>query len=80
MAITIDSQVSSTKTFFLYKRVNGRPDKIKLGRFPDITIEQARKSAYSMINAITLGIDPKAEKIKQNYNITLKDILNPSCI
>ena len=62
---------SGTKTFFLYKRVNGRPDKIKLGRFPDITIEQARRSAYAMINNISLGVDPKKEKAKQYSDILI---------
>jgi hypothetical protein len=33
---------SGTKTFFLYKRVNGRPEKTKLGRFPEMTPEGAR--------------------------------------
>ena len=55
---------SGTKTFFIYKRINGRPDKIKLGRFPQMTVEQARKAAYSTINEIDQGIDPKLEKSK----------------
>lgn len=55
---------SGTKTFFIYKRVNGRPDKIKLGRFPQMTVEEARKSAYATINEIDKGIDPKEEKSK----------------
>jgi hypothetical protein len=55
---------SGTKTFFVYKRVNGRPDKIKLGRFPQMAVEQARKAAYSIINEIDKGIDPKLEKSK----------------
>jgi integrase len=67
---------SGTKTFFLYKRINGRPDKIKLGRFPDITIEQARKAAYSLINDISQGIDPKKEKLRSSNNITFKDFFN----
>ncbi len=67
---------SGTKTFFLYKRVNGRPDKIKIGRFPEITVEQARRAAYAMINDITLGNDPKEEKAKQNDNTTLRDIFD----
>ncbi|MEY3106502.1 MAG: hypothetical protein RIT35_668 [Pseudomonadota bacterium] len=54
---------SGTKTFFLYKRVDGKPDKIKLGRFPEMTIEQARKAAYSGISDIAKGVNPN--KIKQ---------------
>ena len=55
---------SGTKTFFLYKRVEGKPDKIKLGRFPEMTIEQARKAAYENINHISKGLNPN--KAKQN--------------
>jgi integrase len=65
---------SGTKTFFLYKRINGRPDKIKLGRFPDVTIEQARRSAYSFINDIAKGIDPKEERSKPAHSTTFKSI------
>jgi integrase len=67
---------SGTKTFFLYKRINGRPDKIKIGRFPEITIEQARKQAYLMINDITLGVNPKEEKIKHKKSSTLAELYN----
>ena len=67
---------SGTRTFFLYKRVNGRPDKIKIGRFPEITVEQARRSAYAMINDITLGVNPKEEKSIQNNGQQFKDLIN----
>ncbi len=53
---------SGTKTFFLYKRVNGRPEKIKLGRFPEITPEQARAKAYKDIADIGKGINPNKKK------------------
>jgi integrase len=55
---------SGTKTFFLYKRVNGKPDKIKLGRFPELSIEQARKAAIAGMNDIANGLDPNKEKQK----------------
>ncbi len=65
---------SGTKTFFVYKRINGRPDKIKLGRFPQMTVEQARKSAYSTINEIDKGINPKQEKQKIAKEITFEEL------
>lgn len=37
---------SSAKTFFLSKRVNRKSKKIKLGAFPEMTVEQARKRTY----------------------------------
>lgn len=55
---------SGTKTFFLYKRVNGKPDKIKLGRFPDMHPEQAFNAAYKLMNEISDGADPNQDKKK----------------
>ena len=34
-----------SKSFYVYRRVQGRPTKIKIGNFPDLTVEQARKAA-----------------------------------
>jgi integrase len=67
---------SGTRTFFLYKRINGKPDKIKLGRFPEITIEQARRSAYSLINDISHGVNPKDDKKILNQTITFQNIFD----
>ncbi|RZI47649.1 DUF4102 domain-containing protein [Rickettsiales endosymbiont of Peranema trichophorum] len=53
---------SGIKTFFLYKRVHGTPNKIKLGKFPEISVEQARKAAYAAVNMINSGRDPNKEK------------------
>ncbi len=61
---------SNTKTFFLYKRINGRPDKIKLGRFPEMSVEQARKETYALINKISDGVDPKQEKINAEMSFS----------
>ena len=36
---------ASTKTFYVLRKVNGRAERVKLGRYPDTTIEQARKRA-----------------------------------
>lgn len=34
---------SGTKSFALYRKVNGKPERISIGRFPDVSIEHARK-------------------------------------
>lgn len=39
MAIT----AAGSKSFYLYKRIEGRPERLLLGKFPDMTVEQARK-------------------------------------
>src|SRR3989304_5639282 len=38
------------KTFALYRKIKGKPERITIGRFPEITIEQARKQA-DLLNA-----------------------------
>ncbi|MBA8666760.1 site-specific integrase [Holosporaceae bacterium 'Namur'] len=67
---------SGTRTFFLYKRINGRPDKVKLGRFPEISVEQARKAAYSAITDIAKGINPKDEKIFAKKVLLFSELFN----
>ncbi|HMZ54432.1 MAG TPA: tyrosine-type recombinase/integrase [Azospira sp.] len=49
---------TGTKTFALYRKVNGRPERMKIGSFPDMTIEQARKRAESMNASIAEGGNP----------------------
>lgn len=34
---------AGSKTFYLYKRIEGRPERLLLGKFPDLTVENARK-------------------------------------
>ena len=57
-------RVSSTgiKTFSLFKRVNGKPERITLGRFPEMTVEQARRKAAEMNGQIAMGVSPSLEK------------------
>ncbi|MEN8834118.1 tyrosine-type recombinase/integrase [Pacificibacter sp.] len=56
--------VTSTgaKSFYLYKRVDGRPERILLGRFPDISIENARKAAAEAKGKIAGGQNPQKDR------------------
>lgn len=47
---------TGAKTFAVYRRVNGRPQRVKLGRYPDMTIEQARKRAQATLSKMADGI------------------------
>ena len=53
---------AGTKSFYLYKRVERRPERILLGRFPDISIENARKLAASAKGKIAGGKNPQKER------------------
>jgi integrase len=53
---------SGVKTFFLEKRVAGKVKRITIGRFGELTAEQARKQAVKLAGQIASGGDPVAEK------------------
>ncbi len=55
---------NDVKTFYVYKKVNGKPERIKIGRFPDLTIEQARNQAQVILARIAQGENP-ADKIRR---------------
>ena len=63
----------STKSFYVEKRVNGKPKRITLGRFPVMSCEQARAEALKELALMAKGIDPSLEKRKQeeqnNHNL-----------
>lgn len=53
---------AGTKSFLVYRKLHGRPVRATLGHFPDMTIEQARKSALSALSKIAGGVNPIDEK------------------
>lgn len=56
-------RVSSTgiKTFSVYRRIKGgQPERVTLGRFPSMTVEQARKQATAINAEIEAGANPAA--------------------
>ena len=60
-----------TKTFQLYRKVNGRPQRTKLGRYDDILPDQARRKAQKLIGQIADGIDIREEAKARNEELTL---------
>jgi len=44
-----------TKTFYLYRRVNGHPRRIRLGRFPGLDVGNARKKALAACTEVENG-------------------------
>ncbi len=65
---------SGHKAFYLYKKVNGRPVRLKLGDIDAITIEQARKRAADLVKNITLGRDPADERRQKRGELTLDEL------
>jgi integrase len=62
------------RSFYLYRKVHGRPQRIRIGGFPDISVEQARKMAVEINAQIVQGKDPAAERKAIRTSITLQDL------
>ena len=71
-------RVSSTgvKSFVLLKWNGKSTQRVTLGRFPEVTVDQARKKALKSLAELATGINPTEEKRKQRLRgITLQELL-----
>lgn len=69
---------TGNKSFCVARRRDGRFFRVTLGRFPDMTIEQARESAYSALNemAQTRRNPNERRREEKRRTITLSDALD----
>ncbi|GEM78493.1 tyrosine-type recombinase/integrase [Vibrio superstes] len=65
----LDVSPTGKKTFRYEKKVNGKNIKVTLGKYPDITVEQARNLAKEQAQKIADGVNPNEEKRKQRDHI-----------
>jgi integrase len=71
-------RVTSTgiKSFVIRKRINGKPIMTTLGRYPAMTITQARVAAREVLNVFSSGVNPNNKKIEQRVkSITLQEAM-----
>src|SRR5262249_18348849 len=61
------------KSWCLYKRVDGKPQRTSLGTFPAIGVEDARRLAAMQTANIYAGRNPNAEKRSKRNSMTLGD-------
>lgn len=65
---------AGSKAFYLYKKINGRPKRIRIGGFPEISIEQARGMAAKLNGEIAGGADPHEDRKLLRASSTLKEL------
>lgn len=65
---------AGTKTFYYVKKINGRSEKIKIGRFPDLSLEQARDVAHEHNNAVAKGENPQDKRRAFNNEMTFREL------
>ncbi len=65
---------SGSRTFYVYRRIYGRPVRVRLERFPEMTIDQARKQAAVVLAEIARGNDPQEQKRALRRQCTLGEL------
>lgn len=64
------------RSFILYRKINGNPERITLGRYPDLTIEQARGRASEINSKIANGLNPADIARESKQEMTLDDLFH----
>jgi len=66
-----------TKAFFVEKLINNKLSRITLGRYPELTVEMAKKEAQKLLGQIAMGLDPGAQKkTAKMQQINLNEVFN----
>jgi integrase len=65
-----------SKVFYFYKKIKGKPYRIKIGTFPDLSIGEARDKSIEYKNKIANGINPAEEKSKLSGEMTFKELFD----
>ena len=65
-----------TKSFKVYRKFNDKPVRVTLGKYPDMTIEQARNEAQKVITEMLKGKNPNEEKKKLRAETTLEEMFS----
>jgi len=50
--------ISGAKSFILEKRIDDKVKRLTLGRYPELTVEQARKEAHKLLGHIAIEVAP----------------------
>ena len=68
---------TGTKSFAVLKRIGNKITRVTLGRFPDMTVSDARTKTQEVLADLVQGLNPAEEKRKARFkNITLQELLN----
>ncbi|WP_423820701.1 tyrosine-type recombinase/integrase [Salinisphaera sp. SPP-AMP-43] len=66
-----------SKSWVLQRRVNGRVKRITLGRFPDMTPENAVKRLHATLGQLAQGVDPQTtDRRTEVKRVTLHEVLD----
>jgi integrase len=64
------------KTYYLYGKINGRPERVKLAPYTDISIEQARKKCAQCRGQIANGANPQQARRSLREELTFREFFH----
>ena len=59
------------RTFYRYGRIDGRPVRYRLGAYPEMSVQQARKVCAKVTSDVLDGRNPQHERQEQRKSMTL---------
>ena len=65
---------TGSRTFFIRRKIQGKSQRVLIGRYPDLSVEQARNRAAVILADIALGGNPNEKKKEQQQEPTFKEI------
>ena len=65
---------TGAKSYYLVKRIDGKPTRVKLGTADELSVDQARKAAAALAGKIATGANPQAERRGKRDEPTLKQL------
>ncbi|HAO32636.1 MAG TPA: integrase arm-type DNA-binding domain-containing protein [Candidatus Competibacter sp.] len=60
--LVVAVSATGNKSFLVYRKLVGRPVRVTLGRFPPLTVDQARRLAQAALAKLVEGINPIEER------------------
>ena len=72
--LAICTTATGRKTFYSYRKVHGRPERIWIGRWPEMTVEQARDEAVKINGTVAAGENPNDKRRLNRKSPTLGEV------
>ena len=74
--LTFVVTANGSKSFYFVKRINGKPSRIRIGGYPEISIDEARKESQKFSGEIAKGENPHAARRNKAIAPTVTELFD----
>ncbi len=67
---------NNAKSFYFVRRIDGKPTRLRIGAFPDITLDEARKIAARFTGEIANGENPHTNRKNKLAGATVAELFH----